>query len=146
MPFFRLTLGLSELSTRRRCKDLAAHNALLHQHLEEVTSQASRIKQVADSSTLSTSHEGDVDENASTKLFELRSVVSYLRKEKEIVDLQLELGKQENTRLKVQIEHLSQSLQETRATLAEVGCRYLAQGMPLTRLIGAREGHSSCGI
>jgi nucleoprotein TPR len=36
------------------------------------------------------------------------------------VDLQLELGKQENTRLKVQIEHLSQSLQETRVTLAEV--------------------------
>lgn len=55
-----------------------------------------------------------------TKVSELRSVVAYLRKEKEIVDLQLELSKQENVRLKAQIEHLTQSLQETRATLAEV--------------------------
>lgn len=54
-----------------------------------------------------------------TKVSELRSVVAYLRKEKEIVDLQLELSKQENVRLKTQIEHLTQSLQETRATLAE---------------------------
>jgi nucleoprotein TPR len=55
-----------------------------------------------------------------TKLSELRSVVAYLRKEKEIVDLQLELSKQENARLKAQIDHLSQSLDDTRATLSEV--------------------------
>jgi nucleoprotein TPR len=47
-------------------------------------------------------------------------VVAYLRKEKEIVDLQLELSKQETTRLKTQIEHLSQTLEDTRTTLSEV--------------------------
>jgi nucleoprotein TPR len=47
-------------------------------------------------------------------------VVAYLRKEKDIVDLQLELSKQENVRLKVQIEHLAQNLQEIRVTLAQV--------------------------
>ena len=47
-------------------------------------------------------------------------MVAYLRKEKDIVDLQLELSKQENTRFKTQIEHLTHSLEETRKTLSEV--------------------------
>lgn len=55
-----------------------------------------------------------------TGLSDLRSVVAYLRKEKEIVDLQFELSKQENVRLKTQLDHLSQSLQEVRKTLSEV--------------------------
>ncbi|OJA16044.1 hypothetical protein AZE42_05491 [Rhizopogon vesiculosus] len=108
---------ISDLSTRS--KDLSAQNALLHQHLETVSTQATRIRQAADSSategTAGDTDGGDVD----TKVSELRSVVAYLRKEKEIVDLQLELSKQENVRLKAQIEHLTQSLQETRTTLAE---------------------------
>ncbi|KAG1718379.1 hypothetical protein EDB19DRAFT_2046239 [Suillus lakei] len=66
-----------------------------------------------------TAGDADVGGDVDTKVSELRSVVAYLRKEKEIVDLQLELSKQENVRLKAQIEHLTQSLQETRATLAE---------------------------
>ncbi|KAG1780540.1 hypothetical protein EV702DRAFT_1078352 [Suillus placidus] len=103
-----------------RSKDLSAQNALLHQHLETVSTQATRIRQAADSSaTEGTSSDADVGGDVDTKVSELRSVVAYLRKEKEIVDLQLELSKQENVRLKAQIEHLTQSLQETRATLAE---------------------------
>lgn len=73
------------------------------------------------------STEGDSVDNEAAKLTELRSVVSYLRKEKEIVDLQLELSKQENARLKTQIEHLSQSLQEARTTISEVTIVQLAQ-------------------
>lgn len=61
--------------------------------------------------------EGDSPDN---KLSELRSVVGWLRKEKEIVELQLELGKQETARLKTQVDHLSQSLDQARATLSEV--------------------------
>jgi nucleoprotein TPR len=75
---------------------------------------------VDSSTTEGTSGDADVGGDVDTKVSELRSVVAYLRKEKEIVDLQLELSKQENVRLKAQIEHLTQSLQETRATLAEV--------------------------
>jgi nucleoprotein TPR len=85
-----------------------------------VSSQAARIQQAADASAASVTGEGDTGDDADTKLSELRSVVAYLRKEKEIVDLQLELSKQENVRLKSQIDHLSQSLEETRATLSEV--------------------------
>lgn len=75
---------------------------------------------MSDASATAVTGEGDTSDDVDTKLSELRSVVAYLRKEKEIVDLQLELSKQENVRLKSQIEHLSQSLEETRASLSEV--------------------------
>ena len=104
----------------RSCKDLGAQNTLLYQHLDSVSSQAARIRQVADSAAESSNGDADVGGDVDTKLSELRSVVAYLRKEKEIVDLQLELSKQENIRLKTQLDHLSQSLQEVRKTLSEV--------------------------
>ncbi|KIJ62559.1 hypothetical protein HYDPIDRAFT_93869 [Hydnomerulius pinastri MD-312] len=102
-----------------RCKDLATQNDLLYKNLDSVSSQAARIRQAADSSAESTSGDADMSGDSDTKLSELRSVVAYLRKEKEIVDLQLELSKQENARLKAQIDHLTQSLQEARTTLSE---------------------------
>ncbi|THH00176.1 hypothetical protein EW026_g2304 [Hermanssonia centrifuga] len=102
-----------------RCKDLSAQNNLLHQHLESVSSQAARIRQAADSSATPAAGDVDSTEDVDTKLSELRSVVTYLRKEKEIVDLQLELSKQENARLRTQMEHLNQSLEEARKTLSE---------------------------
>lgn len=113
------------------CKDLGAQNALLYQHLDTVSSQASRIRQVADSSAEGPSGEIDINGDTGAKLSELRAVVAYLRKEKEIVDLQLELCKQENIRLKAQIENLNQSLQEARATLSEVIIRSLCVYLPL---------------
>lgn len=103
-----------------RIKDLTTQNNILHQHLESVSSQAARIREAADSSAVPITGEGDSAENADTKLSELRSVVAYLRKEKEIVDLQLELSKQESTRLRNQVEHLEKSLEDTRKTLSEV--------------------------
>jgi nucleoprotein TPR len=102
-----------------RCKDLAEQNNLLHQHLESVSSQAARIKQAA-GSTSSVPGETETADDTDTKLSELRAVVAYLRKEKEIVDLQFDLSKQENVRLKAQIEHVSHNLEETRAMLSEV--------------------------
>jgi nucleoprotein TPR len=68
----------------------------------------------------------DTVDNSDAQLAELRSIVRYLRKGKEIVDLQLELSKQENARLKSQIEHLTHTLDETWTTSSEVRfiCRY----------------------
>ncbi|TFK40767.1 hypothetical protein BDQ12DRAFT_679995 [Crucibulum laeve] len=102
-----------------RYQDLVSQNAILHQHLESVSTQAARIQQAADSSATAHAGEGESTDDTDTKLGELRSVVAYLRKEKEIVDLQLELSKQENARLKAQIDHLSQTLNETRTALSE---------------------------
>jgi nucleoprotein TPR len=88
----------------------------LHEHLESVSNQAARIRQAAsDNPDLPNSDGSD----GSEQLAELRSVVTYLRKEKEIVDLQLELAKQENTRFKSQIDHLNQELAQTRETLTQ---------------------------
>ncbi|KAG9308011.1 TPR/MLP1/MLP2-like protein-domain-containing protein [Chiua virens] len=51
-----------------RCKDLAAQNTLLHQHLGSVGSQAARIRQVADSAAESTSDGVDAGSDVDTKL------------------------------------------------------------------------------
>ena len=89
---------------------------MLHQHLENVNLQAAQIRRTADQDP-----NVSIDvENADAKYTELRSVIGYLRKEKEIVDLQLELSKQESARLKSQVEHLNQSLQDARNTLTQV--------------------------
>jgi nucleoprotein TPR len=113
------------LLIQNRCKDVSEQNKLLHQHLESVSSQAARIRQAADSSAAAQA-EGDATDDSDTKLVELRQVVQYLRKEKEIVDLQLELCKQENARLKSQVDHLSHALDEARTTLSEVWKGFLS--------------------
>ena len=118
---------------------MSSQNALLHQHLESVSSQAAKIRQTATDSGASPAAEGETSEDADTKLAELRSLVTYLRREKEIVDLQLDVTKQENTRLKNRVEDLSQSLQEARTTLSEVGLWPLSSDLNLTCIeIGAR--------
>ncbi|KAK7028127.1 Protein mlp1 [Paramarasmius palmivorus] len=76
--------------------EVTEQNNLLHQHLETVSSQAARIRQAADTVVPADGEAQNGDNDA--KLSELRSVVAYLRKQKEIVDLQLELSKQENER------------------------------------------------
>jgi hypothetical protein len=103
-----------------RYKNLSSQNAVLHQHLESVSSQAARIREAAGASSEAQATEAEGAETADTKVAELRSVVSYLRREKGIVDLQHQLASDENARLKRQIEHLSKSLQDTQTTLSEV--------------------------
>ncbi|KDR82878.1 hypothetical protein GALMADRAFT_58080 [Galerina marginata CBS 339.88] len=101
-----------------RAQDLAQQNTVLHQHLESVSAQATRIRQASDAPV---DHELPADASGDTenRLSELRVVVNYLRKEKGIVDLQLEMSKRENEVLKTQVDRLSLTLQETRTTLAE---------------------------
>ncbi|GAC97197.1 filament-forming protein [Pseudozyma hubeiensis SY62] len=48
---------------------------------------------------------------------ELHEVVKFLRREKEIVDLQMEINKQETSRLKQTLEHVNKTLGETRSEL-----------------------------
>ncbi|PWN53009.1 hypothetical protein IE53DRAFT_226421 [Violaceomyces palustris] len=54
---------------------------------------------------------------------ELHTVIKYLRREKEIVDLQMELNKQETARLKQSLEHVNKTLEETRTQLGEERAR-----------------------
>ena len=116
-------------SSRHRCKDLGEQNNILHQHLESVSTHAARIKQAASSASTESGVAESTDDD--TKLTELRSLVTYLRKEKEIIELQLELGKQENTRFKTQVDHLSRNLEEARQALSEVRS-YLSINLAIT--------------
>ncbi|XP_006462514.1 hypothetical protein AGABI2DRAFT_71914 [Agaricus bisporus var. bisporus H97] len=102
-----------------RYKNLSSQNTVLHQHLESVSSQAARIREAAGSTSEAQATEAEGAETTDTKVAELRSVVSYLRREKSIVDLQNQLASDENARLKRQIEHLTKSLQDTQTTLSE---------------------------
>jgi nucleoprotein TPR len=54
---------------------------VLHKHLDNISSQAARIRQAADSSVVTPC-------GTDSKLAERRAVIKYLRKEKEIVDMQ----------------------------------------------------------
>ncbi|KAH9480632.1 Protein MLP1-like protein [Psilocybe cubensis] len=99
-----------------RCQDLSQQNTILHEHLESVSAQAARIRQAADAPIETTEGDTPVTDK---KVSELMSVLTYLRKEKGIVDLQLEMSKRENEVLKSQINRVTQTLEETRATLAE---------------------------
>lgn len=105
------------------CQDLTSQNNLLHRHLESVSTQAVRIRETADATTTRFTDTLE-SEDIEGKLAELRTVVAYLRKEKGIVDLQLELSKQESARIKAQADQLAKSLEDARSTLSVVRRKY----------------------
>ena len=109
---------MEEISAR--CKDLTSQNAALHQHLETVSSQAARIRQATEASTSNVLGAGTNETDPDDAAAELRGVITFVRREKEIAELQLDLHKQENTRLKSYSDHLAQSLETARNLLKEV--------------------------
>ncbi len=104
---------LADLRTRR--EDVNAQNKLLHQQLENVTSQISALQQKR--ATAGESEEESTIGTASSGLDSLQEVIKYLRREKEIVDIQLELSSQEAKRLKQQLDYAQSQLDETRLKL-----------------------------
>lgn len=117
----RETLSKELQDLKQRYDDRHRENASLHRHLEVVTTQANAIRQAADSSAAETDPNSDA-----VAVHELRWVISYLRKEKDISDLQLDLNRREGVRLKSQVEQLTRSLEETRSQLTSVSFVNLA--------------------
>jgi nucleoprotein TPR len=101
---------------------------------DNVSSRAARIRRAADSSVGMPS-EGETADGTESKLSELRAVINYLRKEKEIVDMQLELCKQKSARLKTQVGHLARDLEDARATLSDVSFSCFNGFRPMPDLI-----------
>jgi nucleoprotein TPR len=99
---------------------LTAQNELLHQQLQILGAQATRIRQVASASADAPTEQAGDPGAVDQQLADLRSVISYLRKEKEISELHLEVSKQESARSKAEIDHLTRVLEETRTLLTEV--------------------------
>ena len=103
---------LTELKLRR--DDISAQNKLLHQQLETVSNQISALQQ----KRVSYQAEGGEDaESSAASTGNLQELVKYLRREKEIVDVQWELSSQEAKRLKQQLDHTQSQLEEARLKL-----------------------------
>ena len=109
---------LKELRTRR--DDLNAQNKLLHQQLENVSAQITGLQQsrtvLPESSPADTESpmaESSIDRNADG----LRELNNYLRREKEIVEVQYELKIQEAKRLQQQLDYAQSQLDESRLKL-----------------------------
>jgi nucleoprotein TPR len=106
---------LSELRTRR--DDVNAQNKLLHQQLENVGAQITALQQsrlsLADAETGSPALDSTSDRTTDG----LRELNTFLRREKEIVEVQYELKVQEAKRLKQQLDYAQSQLDESRLKL-----------------------------
>lgn len=101
---------LADLRNRR--EEVMQQNTLLHGQLEQVTKQISMLQRDRASLT------GDeLDAASGPGLEDLQEVITYLRREKEILDVQYHLSTQENKRLNQQLDHTQSKLDETRLKL-----------------------------
>lgn len=107
---------LSELKTRR--DDVNAQNKLLHQQLESVGAQISALQQSRSSLTDVTEFGSPAAESTTDRNIDgLRELNTFLRREKEIIEVQYELKVQEAKRLQQQLEYAQSQLDESRLKL-----------------------------
>ncbi|CEJ80105.1 Putative Filament-forming protein [[Torrubiella] hemipterigena] len=109
----QLEQEMTELKARR--EDVNAQNKLLHQQLEGLSSQVAALQQSRQSAdgaeeTTASIGTGDVSEG-------LRELNNYLRREKEILEVQYDLKSQEAKRLQQQVEYVQSQLDETKLKL-----------------------------
>ncbi|ODM22944.1 hypothetical protein SI65_00533 [Aspergillus cristatus] len=103
---------ITELQKRR--EEVLHQNSLLHNQLENITNQISALQR--DRANIP---EGEEDENAAPNLEGLQEVIKFLRREKEIVDVQYHLSTQESKRLRQQLDYTQSQLDETRLKLEQ---------------------------
>ena len=110
----RLEQEINELKARR--EDINAQNKLLHQQLEGLTSQVNSLQQSRGGGNddgdevMSPVAMGDVSEG-------LRELNSYLRREKEILEVQHDMKTNEAKRLQQQLEYTQSQLDEAKLKL-----------------------------
>jgi len=107
---------LDDMKTRRQ--DVDEQNKLLHQQMEAFSSE---LKTLREGRHVQTANE---DESAGSPpptgdAGNLHEVIKYLRREKEIVDVQYELSIQESKRLQQQLDYANGQLDDVRQKLAE---------------------------
>ena len=106
---------LNELRTRR--DDVNAQNKLLHEQLDNVGAQVSALQQTRSSLTGSEAGSQGPESTSDRTADGLRELNSFLRREKEIVEVQYELKVQEAKRLKQQLDYTQSQLDESRLKL-----------------------------
>ncbi|KAL8907417.1 MAG: hypothetical protein Q9171_005859 [Xanthocarpia ochracea] len=94
-------------------QSLEDQNDRLHQQLETLGTQIANLQK-----RTAPDEAGEPDSTvANSGLENLQEVIKYLRREKEIVDVQLELSTQETKRLKQQLDYTQSQLDDTRLKL-----------------------------
>ena len=97
---------------KRRREEIAQQNTILHGQLENLTQQIAGLQR--DRTDLAS---GESTEGNTTNLDNLQEVIKYLRREKEIVDVQYHLSTNEQKRLRQQFEFTQSQLDDTRLKL-----------------------------
>lgn len=102
---------------KKRRADVDEQNRLLHQQMESFSTELTALK--AGRAAPAPDGEGQRGGTPSGSDGNLQDVIKYLRREKEIVDVQYELSVQEAKRLQQQLDYASGQLEDTRQKLAE---------------------------
>ncbi|KAI5294930.1 hypothetical protein KEM52_002840, partial [Ascosphaera acerosa] len=110
----RLEGEIAELGRRR--EEVLTQNSLLHRQLEGLSKQISTVQKDR-AALLDDSDAGTSD--SESNLEALQEIIKYLRREKEIVDVQLHLSAQEAKRLRQQLDYTQSQLDETRLKLEQ---------------------------
>ncbi|KAL2890311.1 Nucleoprotein TPR [Ceratocystis lukuohia] len=107
---------INELAARR--EDLNQQNKILHEQLDSVTNQISALQQSRSQTTPSdtTAAAGTA---ANHDVEALRELNSYLRREKEIAEVQFDLKVQETKRLQQQLEYAQSQVDDARLKLEQ---------------------------
>ena len=107
---------ISELKAGR--EGLKAQNDRLLQQLDEVSSQITQLKKRKDTNDdEGAGTEDSSNVSSSPSLENMQEVVKYLRREKEIIEVQFSLSETEGKRLKQQLDYTQSQLDETRLRL-----------------------------
>ncbi|ODH19930.1 hypothetical protein ACO22_06041 [Paracoccidioides brasiliensis] len=109
----RFEREIMELNRRR--EEIVNQNTLLHQQLENITRQISSLQRDKESMP----EEVDESGSSASSLEGLQEVIKFLRREKEIVDVQYHLSTQEAKRLRQQLDYTQSQLDDTRLKLEQ---------------------------
>ena len=104
------------LELQKRREEVLHQNNLLHTQIENITKQISSLQR--DRATAAENEQED-GEPVAPNLEGLQEVINYLRREKEIVDVQYHLSTQEGKRLRQQLEYTQSQLDEARLKLEQ---------------------------
>ncbi|KAJ6189724.1 hypothetical protein N7519_004632 [Penicillium mononematosum] len=104
---------LSELQKRR--EEVLHQNSVLHTQLESITGQISSLQR----DRMNVSDDEQEGDQAAPNLEGLQEVIKFLRREKEIVEVQYHLSTQESKRLNQQLDYTQSQLDETRLKLEQ---------------------------
>lgn len=108
---------------KKRYQELTEQNDVLHAHLEKVSSQAARLQPSTAATTEAEEGEDLPAPSSDAKsVEELHAVIRYVRREKDVAELRLEMSRQQELRLRQQLESANKQLDEKSAELSEVSC------------------------